>query len=59
MAFATFEDQSDLFDALLEPEIHARFGGPLDRSPGPYVVYGRVSTIPGSHTVRMNELTPI
>lgn len=58
MAFATFEDQSDLFDALLEPEIHARFSGLLDRSPGPYVVYGRVSGVAGSRTVRMNELTP-
>jgi len=59
MAFATFEDQSDLFDALLEPEIHVRFGDALARSPGPYVVYGRVSGIPGSRTVRMNELTPV
>ncbi len=59
MAFATFEDQSDLFDALLEPEVQARFGGPLGRSPGPYVVYGRVSRTAGSRTVRMRELTPL
>lgn len=59
MAFATFEDPSDLFDTLVDPQIHARVSGPLDRSPGPYVVHGRVSRIPGSRVVRMKELTPL
>jgi len=59
LEFATFEDRTDLFDAMLDPEAHAHFGGRLDQSPGPYVVYGRVAETPGSRLVRLKELRPV
>ncbi|MFH2008891.1 MAG: PHP domain-containing protein [bacterium] len=59
MEFATFEDRTDLFDALLDPEAHARFGGQLDRCPGPFVVYGRVAEAPGSRLLRLKDLKPL
>ena len=50
MAFATFEDETDIFEVTLFPDAYRRYGG-LFRSAGPFLVKGRVESQHGACTV--------
>jgi DNA-directed DNA polymerase III PolC len=58
MKFLTLEDETDLVEVTLFPEIYARYGARL-LSRGPYIVTGRVEDDHGSITVTAEALEVI
>ncbi len=50
MEFATFEDETDIFEATLFPESYRRYGR-LFNSAGPFIIKGRVESRHGACTV--------
>ena len=54
MSFVTLEDSSGLFEAVLFPDAHRRFGHLFTRL-GPYRVKGLVSTTWDAYTVELRE----
>jgi len=55
MEFATFEDETDIFEVTLFPEAYRRFGALLC-SPGPFLIKGRVEDQYGAATLRAGRL---
>jgi DNA polymerase III alpha subunit len=59
MSFATFDDTTGLFDAVLQGQIHARHAPRLLGSPGPWLVCGRVALDPAAAAVRLDDLVEV